>query len=392
MEKMNPLSLVQQNDILRQQFLAMTRPVRRPLPDVTINPAATRNVQFQLQRNGLLTGALITVTTVLTNASAAPAILSTFGLANLVKRLTLTDLSNNVRIDIDGRSLHALNSARQGWLYGAAYNTGIPTGFGANKPIFNAPVSLAAGASTTVTMQYWLPAAYSNTNLRGAIHKSFFNNAVQIGVELVDRPFGPQVAADAPLRPVDSVYLTTTLAGADASGYAAASSVVVSCLESYRDGPAEASQYLPPLDLASTYELKTTSLTTPTANADFAIAYASQRETLASYIIFDNGGTFSDTNLLQSDLQEASSFVRHRMTQPQIALAERQTFMADTPDGTSYFDFRDFPINTITQGAIAMLMRWQQVLPGSRVFHTTESFLENGIAIGNGSIPSLTGA
>lgn len=385
----NATDIFMQNDMLRAAFLSKARLVMRPVPAVSLAPAASRIALFRLAATGLLIGTTITVTASLTNSSAATAVLSNFGLANLVKRIILTDLSNNQRVDVDGRSLHAINSARQGWLYGAAYNTGIPTGFGFNKPIFNAPATLAAGATTVVTMQYYVPAAYSKTNLRGAIQKNFFNNSVQITVELNDQIFGSQIAAEAPLRPVDSVYNATTLAGANLSGYTANSQVTVNCLEHYYDGE-EAYQYIPPLDVASTYEIKTVGLNTPTANSDYAINYVSQRENLSSYVIFDNAGTFGDVNLLQSQLVDASSLIRHNLTSLEVALMERQIFMADTPDGATYFDYRNQPINTITNGAVALLMKWAVVNPGARVFHTIEAFLDNGIGIAGGTVPSLS--
>lgn len=374
------MSVYEQNLAYRQRFLALSRPVMQPLPSARLaTPANNRQASFRLKPTGLLTGVLVTVRVALTNTSASVATLANFGISNLASRLRLRDLSNNDRIDLRGRELHALNSARQEWLFGAAYNTNVNTGFGVNKPIFSAPATIAAGATANIVMQYYLPVAYSNTDLTGAILKNFADQTVEMTVELIDRPFGSVVPAENP-NVGDAVYTLPSVGAANTAGIGYAGDAVIDVLEYYHDGRDEAFNYLPPIDLGMSYELKTTTLGGVVANAEVPLNFTSQRQTLSSYVVFDNGGVFGNgSEIVDFTLKEASTFERFRLNPAQIQLRERQVFMADTPFGAYYFGYRNEPINTLANGSVSLLMRANAVNANPRIFHTTEAFVANGV-------------
>lgn len=378
--------LYQQNIAMRRLFIGNSRLVMQPLPAQSVAPLTNRQATFRLKDTGVLVGCLVTVKARVTNGSAAVATLANFGISNLLSRLRLRDLSNNDRIDMDGRSLHAINSARQEWGFGAAYMSNQNTGFGVNKTIFSAPVTIAAGASADIVMQYFMPASYSRDDLAGAILKNYANQRVEITLDVNQLPFsGP--AGENPTGVGNAIYTCTTQAGAALSNYAVGSTVDINVVEYYYDGDNSAYQYLPPLDIGQTYELKTTVLGAPTALADFPIGYTSQRQTLSSYVVFDAAGTFLTNNVVDFTLKASSTYEYFRLTPLEIALMERQCFMNDTPAGAYYFNFRSNPINTLVNGGMELNMKATAVPAGSRVFHSTEAIFNNGIDLR--SLPSL---
>src|ERR1019366_8374434 len=60
---------------------------------------------------------------------------SAFGPANFLSNVTLTDLSNQQRVNTSGWHLFCLASARRQLVHGGAYVTDTPCGMGSNYPI-----------------------------------------------------------------------------------------------------------------------------------------------------------------------------------------------------------------------------------------------------------------
>jgi len=101
-----------------------------------------------------------------------------FGAANLIQQCRFDDLSNNTRIQTTGWHLNAINSAKSQRPYMSVdlINTDYPVGYGEvfTADIATAPATLTT-AGTTVAMLFWVPLAYSEVDLRGAMWANVVN-------------------------------------------------------------------------------------------------------------------------------------------------------------------------------------------------------------------------
>src|SRR5690606_29930294 len=108
--------------------------------------------------------------TTLDTGNTGTATRTPFGTANLVSEIRFDDLSSYTRVQTSGRYLSLLNTLRQGYGYGGVYDPALPMGYGDNFDVFEGPATITTDQSSVpVRHVYYLPIAYSQTDLRGAI-------------------------------------------------------------------------------------------------------------------------------------------------------------------------------------------------------------------------------
>jgi hypothetical protein len=261
-----------------------------------------------------------------------------------------------------------LDSARQGWAYGGAYANNLAMGYGNNWNVNQGAATVAVSTDAPLRHIYYLPMAYSPSDLRGAIYAGVVS--AQMNLQLTINPT-PCVGAGDPLNAIFS--------GNAASTYKAGTKVAISVYQIYLDqlpqmngGP-----ILPMLDLNTIYEIKESTYTGVPATQDYPIPYASYREFLSTMAVFDNGGVFntgSDVNYWS--LVAANTTNLWKLAPEIAALLARQTFMADPPPGLYYFDHRDRPINTIAFGNMALNLNAIAADPTAKIVVGTEAFAQ----------------
>lgn len=313
----------------------------------SINPANQTVVNIPPRNVGLILGFIVEVSGTILNTTAAQLTRSDFGSANIVKNFTFTDLNNVQRINTDGRHIALLNSANNGFGFGGAYAPNLPMNYGNNWTVFSGPATIAAGANTgAVKHCYYLPLAYSQGDLRGAIYAAVVNATQNLQLTLQGTPCVG--ATDAGL----AIY------SGNAAG-AWSGNITVNVYQVYLDQlPTQNnSPILPVLDLNTIYDLKNTVQSGLTANSDFPVAYANFRQFLSTIAIYQNGGVYnSGSDINHFSLTAANSTNLFKLTPNIAALQARQTFMADPMPGAYYFDHRGRPIDTITFGNMELVV------------------------------------
>ena len=367
MDQSTALAQIQQNAAAREIVLRNSVKMVQAIANITVDPTQQNVLNIQPRNVGLTLGFFVNVSCNLTNGAATQADLTPFGVANLIQQLTYTDLQNLQRIQTTGYHLAFLNSAKQGFVFGGAYSPGIPIDYGNNWPVFDGPANIAATDTADVRMVYWVPLAYSGSDLRGAVYTGIVNATQNLQIVLNQTPFvGAVPAAD----PLNAVYQ------GNANG-AYTDNITVQVYQVFRDQiPFQGNvPILPVMDLNTVYDIKNTTLTGMATNADFPFAFPNMRDFLSTIAIFDNGGAMNvgdDVNYWS--LTSANSTALFQIDPLTAALFARQTFMSDPPPGTYYFDWRDKPINTVTFGNMTLNLNASTVNTNAKLVILTEAF------------------
>jgi hypothetical protein len=330
-----------------------------------VSPATQPTINIPVNPVGLVLGFMVVVSGTVANASGTGATRTDFGSSNALSNITYTDINNVQRINTSGKHIALLNTARQGFGFGGAYAPNLPMNYGNNWAPFAAPATLAASATGTVRHTYYVPLAYAADDLRGAVYAAVIGASQTLQVTINNTPF---VGATDPLN---AIYTGN-------SGGAWSGNVTVTVYQIYRDQlPTDANgqPILPIMDLNTIYDIKNTTRTGMTVGQDFPVAYANYRQFLSTIALFDNGGTFNvGSDVTSWALITANSAQIMKIDPNTAALLARQTFMADPPPGTYYFDHRDRPIDTITYGNQQLVLNASTVNANAQLILHYEAF------------------
>lgn len=332
---------------------------------------------------GLIKRFILRFTATVTAGATSQQNLTKLGLANLVSNVTLYDLGNNQRINTTGWHLTAVASAKRRAVFGAAYTTDTPLGYGNNNNrVMYAPASIAANGTTEIDFQLEIPLVKNDTDLRGAIYANVTNANMQIQVTL-----NPNMFVTSTQDPTLAVYQS---AGSDK---ATLSNVSVQLYQNYLDQlpGGGAAQFLPQLDIGTAYLLNQSSSTLPIQGQDNTAPFLNARSFESATFIYDNNGTLnvngSDLNYVQ--LQSANFTNIMNVDGKMLSLMERNILGDDFPAGMHYFDFRARPIDTNQYGNMQLVINPSNVGgSGAVIYYGWEGFGIIGLVNQGGSIPS----
>lgn len=369
--------IMQQNYLQRQAVTSNSIKMKQLIYSGTVDPHSTPVLNIAPRNVGLLLGFIVEVTGGVTNGATNTANRTPFGNANMVQQFRFDDLNNYTRVQIPGWYLALLNSARQGFGYGGVYSNSIPMGYGNNFPVYQGGASIAANGTDTLRQMYYLPIAYSSTDLRGAIYAAVVNATMNLQIQLTQNPF---VGATDPLTAVYS---------GNANGNWT-NTVTVNVYQVYLDQLPRAQNgapILPVMDLNTVYDLKQTTWSGITTGQDFPMAYSNFRSFLSTTLVFDNGGTFNNGSDVNYFSLASANFTNIMKIAPEIAaLDARMTFMGDLPLGTYFFESRDIPINTINYGNMELNINASTVNSNARALVGYESFAMVNQLVGASSL------
>lgn len=388
------LSPQQQNMMARNSILSTS--VERIQQIFSTNIATlngSNNVINVVPRNvGLIKGFFVDVSfNITTSAASAPLAVTPFGAANCLSQIVFNDLQNNTRIQTSGWHLHAVNSARIGAPFAIPFAVDTSAGIGGakNKPVSYGdvwninhaddvvPVSTVA----PVVFRYYVPLAYSKTDLRGAVYANVINATMQLQLVLNNSMVVEQ-AADGTL----AVYKGSSAAAVDAP----ISDVEITVYQHYLDQLPMGTQgpILPWLDLSTIYELKNTSLTGLSTGQDFPIPYSNYRSYLSTFFIYDNAGVLtagSDLNYVS--LQSANYTNLIKVTPDELALLSYVYMKTGWPVGTYYLSHRDDPISTIQYGNMDLIINASSASAASQILVGYEDLAMTNLLNNAGSMP-----
>lgn len=360
-------------------------------------PASSPQVTITPQNVGLLIGFYLQVTLSISNGSAVAINLTDQGPANALGLVQFQDLFNNTRIQIPGWALAHSNSVRNhGLPFGAAIkaSTGhdLPINWSANfAGVMAAPATIAASGNGTVTMWYWVPISYSREDLRGSIYINVINSTAQLILGFAGNggqagPNGVTVCAANGSDGTQAIYQ-----GAAAGSVAAVTqtNATINCWQVFYDSlpiHPQMGLLLPPVDTATVYELKQTTLTAITANQDFPYQYPNYRDILSTIAVYINNptggvrGNGTDINYWQLLL---ANFTAHWKKSPAlIAIETRNMIGTDELAGFYYFNTRQKPISTTQFGNTQLVLNASTVNPGAYMMVAIEDFsLQQALSI-----------
>jgi hypothetical protein len=361
----------------------------------TFVPANTPQITVNPQNVGLLRGFYVQVTLNVTNGSAVAINLSDFGPANSIAQFQFQDLQNNSRIQCPGWAVAFNNTVRTPPLpFGAAilHTTGMdaPTNYG---NIFagqiSAPSSIAAAGTGTVIMWYYVPIAYSDVDLRGAIWANVVNATMQLNIAFPGNGGTSQygVSLCAP-NGADSTQAVFVGAGAGAVTAVTMTSVGINVYQVFYDqipvlptamnGFPAGTLLLPVTDLATIYELKQTVQSSVQPNQDFNYQYSNFRDFLATFVVYINNGSTgqrtggTDMNYLQ--LLSANFTAIWKKSPALVALETREKVLCDFPPGVYYLNYRSRPISTTQYGNMQLTINPNVAAAGAYALYAVEDF------------------
>jgi len=334
----------------------------------TVNPATNPIITVQPQPVGLVLGWIVEVVADLADPGVGNSYaLTPFGPANIFSQIQFNDLSNVTRIQTSGWHLHSINSAKGGAPYLAARpNLNYPVAFGdvfggnlaanqAQNIIQAASVYDHTHFAQGVQMMYWVPSAYSMTDLRGAYYGNVVNANCQLQFTINQQAF---VAAAG--DPVNAVYQGV---GASVGG-AFGTSFTVNVYQIYYDqlpvDPQTKQVILPYLSMSVIYDIKNSTFPGVTANQDFPISYANFRDFLSTTVIYDNPNVGvlpvpgSDVNYWA--LRQANSLNIFKYPAKYTGLFSRSVVGDDFPPSCYFFDSRNKPISTVAFGNMQLIL------------------------------------
>lgn len=364
------LTPAQQNAIARQAILNNAVDRIQQIFTQTFSAATTGVLNVQPRNVGLIKGFIVDVIASVTNSAGGTATLTSFGAANLLSQITLTDLQNNTRIQTAGWHCHLINTARSMKPFGLPFAlNGTPAvKYNAAWGEISAPATIAASGNGTVVMRYYIPCAYSQKDLRGAIYANVTNASMNL--QLTINPNFLVASGDA------------TLAGYSGSAGGAGTlggigNVTVNVYQQYLDQLPQGQQgpILPIMDLSTVYELKNTNVNGLSVGQDFPIPYSNFRTFMSTFMVFDNGGTLnagSDINYLA--LQSANYTNIWKMSPTELALLSEIAIGCDWPLGVYYASHRNRPINTSQFGNIQFIVNPSTVNAGAQCLVGYEDF------------------
>lgn len=366
--QLSPMQMQQQNILARNAVVSnsvlMTQQIYSQAIDVSAQQVVSIG-QGAIRNAGLLLGFIVEVSGEVTNGATNGATITPYGVSNIVKQFRFDDFSSYTRIQTSGRHLSLLNSLRDGHAYAGAYDPQLPIGYGSGFNVIEGADSLAANATDDLRMMYYLPIAYSPTDLRGAMYMATVSAASNLQITLQDAPFTGSG------NPVDKVYT------GNANG-AWTNNVQVTVYQVYLDQLPRTQQgqvILPSMDLSVAYDLKETTVSGMTVGQDYPIPYSNFRAYLSTIPIFDNGGTLNSGSDVNYWSLTSANFTNIFKVTPRIAaLMARKSLMADPPPGAYIFESRSSPINTINYGNMELNINASTVNSDARCIVGYEAF------------------
>lgn len=378
-------------------ILTQGEDMTQPLTSGTFTPNGSNNtINVPMRQVGLTRGFIVKVVATYSNPDTVTAgTLTNFGAANVVSNFTVTDLDNYQRINTTGWHMNLLNTAKEGWPFGAALlstATDTPVKYGNNYSVMGASATVPVKASSvngvgTVTMYYWVPLAYGKRDLRGAIYTGVVNATAYLQFTINPTPI--VTSGDATL----AVY---TQPSPTSGGAITCTNVTYTVYQNYIDqipryasGQNKGAPILPPIGQSTQYRLVNTSLSAISANQQFPIPFTNFQSFLSASVIYDQNGTLNAGSDITYWFLAAANTLQFFQLDPYTqSLRTRIRIKTDLPAGGYMFDFRDQPINTSQAGNMQLMLQASSAAAGSQVLVGWESFAVVNSVLGAQSLPA----
>lgn len=345
----------QYNSMARSLITSRAIKMTQNIFSQSFNPANQQTVQVPIRNVGLLLGFWVDFQITVADPGAGNTYdLTKFGPANVLQQCVLTDLNNNVRIQTAGWHLHSVNTAKKRRPFCSANTlTNYPISYGNNWTSAFGAAQITHSVQPTVYMRYWVPAAYSDMDLRGAMYMNVVNATAYLQLQIAT---SAQAFVAAGTDATLAVFQGS--GGTPTSGWG--TTCTVNVYQVYYDQLPVSQQggvILPIADLSSIYEIKNTVYTGMTSGQDFPIPYSNFRDFLSTFVVWDNGGTLDIGPFTNYWALQSANFTNiFKMSANLTAIQARNEIGDDFPNGCYYFASRDKPISTVQYGNMNLVL------------------------------------
>lgn len=347
----------------------------------TVDPASQVEVRVPPAFAGLGLGFIVNVTTeITTGAGATPLTKTSFGPANLLKEIRFDDLNQNTRIQTSGWHMHSLNSARASTPYMSVdMKDAYPIDYGNfYSRLMQGPDAIGVSTNFNVSATYYVPLAYSDLDLRGAIYLNVVNATASLNLTLNNA----LVQARTLQASTEAAYVTVDAGTPPADVTVGPFEIQV--YQVYYDmlpkDKNTGQPILPAIDLSVVYDIKNTNFSGLTPGQDFNLAYSNYRDYLSTFALYRNRIPPDDAGFaLEADINswalQAANYTNIWKVDPYIAGGwGRQVLETDFPLGLYYFPTRTKPISTNQYGNMGLIINPAVVQPGASVIVGYEAF------------------
>jgi hypothetical protein len=341
----------QANAYARQLVLQNAVEATQVISNLTYTGGAGQVITIQARNVGFVKKFIVECQGTITGTAGGPThTLTKLGAANLLSNITLTDLSNQQRINTAGWHLQAVQTAKYRFPYAAAItSTDNPMGYGNNYTLTQKAPAIINGvvASNNVSAMFEVPVTYSDTDTRGGIFAGVVGATFQLQLTI-----NPNLAVASGVDPVLAMYQSSSAV------VATLSSINIIVYQVYLDQLPMGSKgpILPLLDMNVGYMFNTTSQGGLVANQDIQLQYANFRDFMSTTLVYDNAGVLNaGTDVSYFALQTANLVNVFKVDPNIVSLWARLRLSVDFPSGMYYFDHRNKPISTVQYGNMALV-------------------------------------
>lgn len=351
-------------------------------PTLPASPAPGSVLTFYIRNVGLVKRLIVEFKATVTAGATSQQNLTAFGLANFISNVTFSDLGNNQRINTQGWHLTAVASAKRRKVFGAAYTSDTPFGYGnINNRVQQAPATIAATVASEIDFFLEIPFVKNDMDLRGAIYADVTQATAQVQITL-----NPNMFVSSTADPTLAMYQS---AGSD---LASLSGLTMQVYQNYLDQLPRINgvPVLPQLDLGTAYLLNNTVSGLPVANQLNGAAFTNARTYESVTFYYDNNGTLNINGTDMTYIQLTSAnFTNILNLDPKMSqFMSRNVIMDDFPKGMYYMDFRHRPVDTNQYGNMSLVLQPSSVGGSGAYFgYGWEAYGIIGLVNQGGSLP-----
>lgn len=284
-----------------------------------------------------------------------------FGPAALFSSILLTDYDNQQRHNAPGWAFQLVASAKRRRVYGAAYTTDTPFGYGSNYTVNAMPATIAANGNGTFTYYLEVPISRSDDDLRGFLWGNITSSNAFLTLNINPNPFVSSTA--------DGTFALYKSAGSDLASFDGTTGITITVFQNYLDQiprDSKGAPILPAIDWSYDYLIQTGNATGLVANAAQAINYPNFRDILSTSFVYDNAGTLNAGSDISAIAIQSANLVNVQQLDPvTTTLLARNLLGDDPPAGCYYLDHNHRPINAQQYG------NWQLLVTPSSVGGST---------------------
>lgn len=328
---------------------------------ISVSPASMPTLTLTPNFVGLIKRFYLEFTGTINNTGSTTITLTDWGLANIISSFIYTDPNNNQRHNSLGLHFALLSAVKRNRPFGTALTVNTAGGGGLNIasmfntpaaswPVFQAPQTIASGASATFRAVYEIPLAYSDTDLRGAVYSNLVNATQNLQVNFNLNP----VTAN----PADNTYAVYSGAAGSAGNISTITCVAYQEYLYQLPTGQGGVPILPGLDISTIYQLKNSPFQGVTAGQQFNASYANFNSFVSTLALYNstgtNAGRLYGTDINYWQLTAANLTALWKVDPLLAAQMSRERCLFDMPAGAYYFDSRQQPILTNQFGNVQL--------------------------------------